>query len=354
MNENLVESGQISRRSILRGIGVGGALAVGGGILAACGSSEDKSAKGGSTGAKVDLQLDWIPFGRHAPFYAAKALGYYEDAGVDITLRQGSGVGPGYSALVSGNCDVSFDDLSYLPKAVSDHHAELVATAVFYSVAPHSVFYFESSGIKTPKDLEGKTIAYSAGQSPYLLFPAFAKANGVDASKVKWQQVTAQALNQTFLTGQADAMVTYALTAPVLEDKAPKGETVKYLMYGDYGVPLLNNGLIFTKAYIDKNPKAVRGITQATAKGYQYAFDNPEAAVKLMKKAVPTINIADGLKEIAIIKKVCQLPEVAKAGKPLGWIDPAAMEQTISSMTTFFKVDQKLDTASLYTNEYLA
>jgi NitT/TauT family transport system substrate-binding protein len=357
MVENSFNSMQLSRRSLLRGIGIGGGLVVSSAVLAACAPVASSSRSTASAlpviTKPVTLQLDWIPFGRHAPYYAAKELGYYAQAGVDMTLLQGSGVGPGYSALVSGQADVSFNDLSYLPQTVAQQNIDLVATSVFYAVAPHSVFYLKSSGIKKPKDLEGKTIAYTAGTSPYLLFPFFAKANGVDASKVKWQQVSPQALNQTFLSGQADAMVTYAITEAVLDASVQNGDTVELFMYGKYNVSLLNNGLIFTKKYLDANPNLAKGITQATVKGYEYAFKNPEKAMQLMQKSVPTVDLASGVKEIQIIQGISQLPEDKKAGKPLGYINPRAMSSTVSQMATFFKVGRTFDPTTLYTNKYI-
>lgn len=347
----------ISRRSLLRGVGIGGGLLVGSALLGACGgtvratSTATKAATTNVPLKPVSLKLDWIPFGRHAPYYAAKALGYYKEAGADMTLLQGSGVGPGYQALAAGKADIAFNDVSYLPDIVVKQGLDLVATAVFYAIAPHSVFFLKSSGIKTPKDLEGKTIAYSAGQSPYLLFPYFARANGVDVSKVKFQQVSPQALNQTFLSKQADAMLTYAITEAVLDQNVPSGDKVELFMYGKYHVNLLNNGLIMPQKFIDADPSLAKGITEATIKGYEYAFKNPEKAMELMKQSVPTVSVSVGIKEIQIIQGISQLP--VDRGKPLGYIDPHAMASTVSQMTDFFKLSKEPDSTKLYTNQYL-
>ncbi|PJJ65358.1 ABC transporter substrate-binding protein [Compostimonas suwonensis] len=341
------------RRVITRMIGLG-AVALLGVALTACSSDASPAASGSAeaTGpaTPVTLQLDWIPFGRHAPFYVAKALGYYEDAGVDVTLVQGSGVAAGYQALAADQADMVFNDLSDIVSASQEQGDDLIATAVFYSVAPHSVFFLKSSGITSPKDLEGKTIAYSAGQSPYQLFPLFAEANGIDASTINWQQVAPQSLNQTFLSGQADAMVTYVLTDPVLQGAAPQGEEVEHFTFGEMGVDLLNNGLITKKSYLDENPDVVKAVTQATVKGYEYAFEHPEEAVDLMMKEVPTLNRDDAIKEIALIKGIVQLPG---STEPIGYIDPTEMADTVATMSTFDGISPAPDPTKYYTNEFV-
>ena len=63
----------------------------------------------------------------------------------------------------------------------------LTAIPVVVSRSFHhgAIWYDTKSGIRGPKDIEGKTVAFSPGDSPKLMFPAFAKANGIDESKVK-------------------------------------------------------------------------------------------------------------------------------------------------------------------------
>lgn len=44
----------------------------------------------------------------------------------------------------------------------------------------------EGSGITSPKDLEGKKVGAATGSVNQLLFPAYAKLAGIDATKVQW------------------------------------------------------------------------------------------------------------------------------------------------------------------------
>ena len=61
--------------------------------VTACGSSSTKSESASTEAGKKELTkvtfcLDWTPNTNHTGIYAAKALGYYEDAGLDVEIVQ--------------------------------------------------------------------------------------------------------------------------------------------------------------------------------------------------------------------------------------------------------------------------
>jgi NitT/TauT family transport system substrate-binding protein len=60
---------------------------------------------------KVTFQLDWIPCGRHAPYYVALDKGFYSQEGLDVTVAQGTGSVPGLRALGTGKVDFLFADI---------------------------------------------------------------------------------------------------------------------------------------------------------------------------------------------------------------------------------------------------
>src|SRR5262245_66099404 len=81
-----------TRRSFLRNsAGAGLALAAGARLRPARAETE-----------KILFQLDWIPFGRHAPYYAALEAGYYAEKGLDVTIAQGRSTLQGTRTMVPG------------------------------------------------------------------------------------------------------------------------------------------------------------------------------------------------------------------------------------------------------------
>ena len=159
-----------SRRKFLaHGAGLGVALAAGARIRPAIAAPE-----------KINFQLDWIAYGRHAPYYAALEKGFYRQRDLDVSIAQGRGTLQSIRTLVAGQSQFVFLDIGVMLSVRAKEGAAIKALACMYQRTPHTLFYMKNKGIVKPKDLEGKTIAFSPGDSPKLMFPAFAKANGID------------------------------------------------------------------------------------------------------------------------------------------------------------------------------
>lgn len=300
----------------------------------------------------VTFQLDWIPFGRHAPYYVALDRGWYRDAGLDVKIVQGTGIVQAFTALQVGRAQFGFNDISYIPIAYEKSHVPLEALSVIYAHAPQAIFYLSGEGISRPKDLEGKTIAYSAGSSPYVLFALFARATGVNEQKIQWQQTSPQSLNAVLLERKVNGMVTYILTQPALQAQAPRGVRVDAFMFGDYGVPILNNGLITNRDWARQHPSVVRGFVQATMKGVQFALDHPADAIAIERKYQPNVTPGAGVAELNIIRKLIDTP--AARSHCLGWIDPRQMQTTVDDVQKVFELKGPLHADEMYTDEYLA
>jgi len=52
-------------------------------------NSGSGSTPAAGTPAKVTLQLQWVAQGQFAGYYAAADQGYYKDAGLDVTIKEG-------------------------------------------------------------------------------------------------------------------------------------------------------------------------------------------------------------------------------------------------------------------------
>lgn len=301
----------------------------------------------------VTFQLDWIPFGRHAPYYVALDKGYYKDAGLNVKIVQGTGTTPGYAQLAAGRAQFAFNDISYIPIFESKTHVNVEALAAIYAKAPQTIFFLKGHGISRPSDLNGKTIAYSEGDSGHQFFPLFAKLNGINAASIKWQQITPQALVPTLLGGKVDAMSTYILTKPTLQTKAPKGVTIGGFMYGDYHVPDLNNGLLVRRSWALQHADLVRGFVQATMKGVAFALANPSAAIAIERKYEPKVDPQQGVAELQIIKNDLIDTPAAKA-HCLGWIDPTQMQDTVKVVQQAYQLAGPFNVSQMYTNQFLA
>ena len=328
-----------SRRAFLGQV-AGAAVAVAGAPGVARGATE-----------KVTFRLDWIPFGRHAPYYVAVAKGFYQGAGLDVTVEQGTGTLQGFRALAAGQAQFNFGDIASMISVRAKENVPIKALACVYQKAPHTIFFIKGKGIAKPKDLEGKKIAYSPGDAPKQIFPAFAKANGIDESKVSWLSVDPNSKNSALLNYTADAMMTFILTLPVLQKAARPGDEVGTFVYADHGVDHYSNGLLALEDTIAKKPDMVRRFVGATLKGVEYTLANPQDAIAIMKKSHPQLNEELAAREMPILKELIVTDFTRQKG--LGRMTPEKMKQTRDLMAQYLELKSDVPVEALYTNDFL-
>ena len=68
--------------------------------------------------------------------------------------------------------------------------------------------------------------------------------NGIDASKVRWIKVQPKAKMGMLLAEKADVIGFYNMQIPLLELKSAKLGGINAMVWGDWGVKLLSNGIL--------------------------------------------------------------------------------------------------------------
>jgi len=330
-----------SRRNFLRNsAGASLALATGVSIRPARAAAE-----------RVNFQLDWIPFGRHAPYYTALEKGFYSSKGLDVSIAQGRGASQGFRRLITDQAQFLFQDIGVMMGVRAKEGTKIKALACMYQKSPHTVFYIKGRGISKPKDLEGKKIAFSPGDSPKLMFPAFAKANGIDESKLQWLSVDPNSKNAVLLNHQVDAMLTYLFTLPVLQKAAQGGDDVQTLVYADYGADFYSNGLIAKEDFIKEKPDVARKFVHATMEGFKYTIEHPEEAIGFLKKHQPQLDEKTALKEVPILRKLINYDQ--KQG-PLGSMTAEKIKATQDLMVKYVGLKNPPPVEDSFTNEFLS
>src|SRR2546421_635768 len=141
---------------------------------------------------KIDFILNWVPGGDHAPYYYAKKLGWYQKEGIDLTLEPGKGSALATQKVGAGANPVGLADMGGALVAKSKG-ADTVAVFNVYANSPQGMYWLKSSGIKGIKDFPGKKIGNPAADGARTMWPALAKANGIDPKSVTWVNIDANA-----------------------------------------------------------------------------------------------------------------------------------------------------------------
>ena len=113
---------------------------------------------------KVNMVLNWVPTADHAPYYYAKAQGWYDEANIDLTIETGKGSGVSAQRVGAGTSEIGISDLatSLLARGKG---AKLVAVMAVYANSPQGFYWLKSSGIGGPKDFPGKKIGNPPGDA---------------------------------------------------------------------------------------------------------------------------------------------------------------------------------------------
>lgn len=301
---------------------------------------------------EINYALDWVISGRHSMYFLALEKGYYKAEGLNVKIHRGYGSADGIKRVITGVATFAFSDVSSLVVAQARENIQVMCVAAIYSNAPHGITYVVGKGIKTPKDLAGKKIGTMQGSAIRILFPAFAKKNGIDESKITWVNTDAANLPALLGTGNIDGAITYPMdTATWGRRFAPQGMKLSSIQYKDYGVELYSNGIVATTARVKNNPDQVGKFVRATVRGLAAAFNNPEEAVDMLLKTNPSVDRALAVPEVGIVRDLVLSDEALLYG--IGYMTKEKMKATRDLMLNSYNLKADVKIENLYTNAFL-
>src|SRR5262245_12639661 len=187
--------------------------------------------------------------GRHAYFFVALDKGHYKDAGLEVKILRGQGSVDAIRQVGAGNATFGFAEAGSLVLARGNDQIPVRLVASVYARPPQAIFCREDAGIKVPKDLEGQSIANPAGGSIPDLFPAYAKAAGIDPAKVKWVVASSDSLPALLAANRAPCVGQFIVGEPLLRERATPTKLIRFA-YGDVGLNYYGNGLIAKESTI--------------------------------------------------------------------------------------------------------
>src|ERR1700722_8907189 len=306
---DLVARGDLAMRLCLRVI-----AAVLGLVFLAAARPEPAAAQNApATLTKVVFSLDFIPLGRHAPWYAALAQGYYKDEGLDVSIIPAQGTAQVIQAVESGTANIGFVDVPSVVIA-RGNGSKLKMLAVNYEKAPYAVFTLSNgANVTEPKQLEGLNLGSGAGSFTPKVIQGFMSQKGLDPSKLTISNVAPPARASMLLSGQIPALEFFVMSQPGLEAGARGSNTeLRTLLLADHGLELYGNGVAATEDYISKNPDVLKRFIRASLKGWKFALAYPDKAAADQIKYVPSLKPEGIVAEIGVIADLAVTSETKK------------------------------------------
>lgn len=299
---------------------------------------------------KVTFQFAWIPYGKYAGFYLAKELGYYDEAGLDVTFIRGFGVHDGVQKLLAGTADLS--ELTQMGSVGSRARGAPLREVLMYHDKSMEVFYcLEKHGIRKPKDLEGKSIGGPKGAGARELLPAFAALHGIDASKVTFVDMPPDAMVPAVISGRVHCASNFITERPTYQRAAAQvGQKITGIVYSEWGLDLHANSIVATDQMIKERPDVIRRFLRATVRGWLAGIERPDEAVRMFMKSFPESNPELLRDHWAIAVDHMLTPPAYENG--LGWIDPAKKKRTVDVYTKYIPLPREVSLDEVMTNEF--
>lgn len=295
----------------------------------------------------VSLRLNWYLGGLHVPFYFGVDKGFYKQEGINLTINEGRGSANTVQVVGAGTDTFGLADSSSIINLISKG-GEIKSVMNILSSTGFSVVSAASAGIRTPKDIEGKTLAVSPGDPIRGLLEAVAAHNKVDISKVKFVQVDPAAKVVTVLEKRADGLLGGADDQFFLLKY--RGIEPHALRFADHGANIVGMAIFTGNNTIKTNPDLVRRFVRATKRAWEEAKKNPDAAVDVAMKVKPDLN-RQSTKDQMLVD--FELIDSINVKGQIGFGHEKDWAQTIELLKKYRGLETQQNWTAFHTNEFL-
>ncbi|MBR0366280.1 MAG: ABC transporter substrate-binding protein [Clostridia bacterium] len=311
--------------------------------LAACGT--EKTAADTAL-SEITLVLDWTPNTNHTGIYAADALGYYKDAGLKVNIVQPPEDGA-VAMTASGKAQFGIDFQDYLaPAFASEEKMPVTAVAAILQHNTSGIISLKSAGIESPAGLEGKRYATWGLPVEQAMIKYCMEKDGADFSKLELVPEDVMDV-PTALQQGIDAVWVYYAWDGISTEKAGLDTNMFFFKdivpEFDYYSPVI----IANDKFLADEPDKAKAFLAATAKGYEYAIENPKEAAGLLCSAVPELDA-----DMAAASQEWISAQYTADADRWGYIDPTRWNAFYTWLYENGLYD-KIEENTGFTNEYL-
>src|SRR4030088_1140959 len=221
----------------------------------------------------VSMQLKWKHQFQFAGYYQALEQGFYRDAGLDATIREG---GPGIDVaetVANGKADFGVCNANVLREWTAGRR--LVVFAVIFQRSPAVILVPRRADISSVSDWRGRRLMDRPGS---FEIAAMLKREGVDYEAMP--RVAHEGTPRDLLAGRADAMVAYSTNEPFVLEQL--GAAYRTFSPAASGIDFYGDNLCTSEAELKAHPDRVAAFRAATVRGWAYALAHKETVVDLI------------------------------------------------------------------------
>src|SRR5688572_10599592 len=283
---------------------------------------------------QINVRFSWKLKGEYAHMYVAQEKGIFAREGLTVRLGEGAGAQAALGALLQGQEDVVLLPGIFALTAISKG-MPIKLIALYHPVTPMALISKPEKPVKVPKDLEGKSIGTSIGETGTTYLDTFCKKNNVDCGKINRVQVNAQTRVPLFLQGKVDVVSVYQTNdLPILREK----EGVKFVVLelDKNGLAVPGMALVTSDALIAKKPQALKKFLKATGDAVVEAKKDPAGAAAAIMKNWPG-HPGDSVVRAQVQATVDAIP--AASGRPVGWINEKSIAEALDLLKSSGEIE---------------
>ena len=307
---------------------------------------------GGSSASAQDafnVRFSWKLKAEYAPFYLAQQKGFFDSEKLTVRFGEGAGSQAALGSMLQGLEDVVIIPGIYQMSALNKGMPVKIIS-LYQPKAPVGIISHPDKPIAIPKDLEGKSLAATVGDTTMDYLQVFCSQNKVDCDKVKVVIMNVQARLPQFIARQVDGMSVYwNIDMPQLEFSTKQ----KFVLLdtAKYGQIVPGLSVVTSNASIERNPDRLKRFLRALSKGFDAAKDDPAAATQALKK------VWQGAPPDSVIETQVKLSNQTFpviSGKPRGWIEESVISAALNLLTELGQVKQPKPVDTYFTNSLIS
>lgn len=299
-------------------------------------------------GEKATFRMNWYWRGVQAPFALAVSRGYFAEAGIDMELLEGRGSAITVQAVGAKADTFGFVDGFTLMLSVT-RGVPIRAVATMLGVSSFALVSLEEAGIRSVRDLEGRTLGVTPGDGHTQVWPAVVAANGVRAESIRLVHMDPKAKMSALAQRQVDAVLGSAADIPVT--LGLRGVRTKVLTFAELGVPAVGSTIAAHEDTIRERPDLVRRVVAASIRGFEEAARDPEQAAQALGRIAPLVELGTARQQLAV--DLSFMFSSANGRRRVGYSPPEDWETTLGLLKKHRAIETSLPASAFYTNAFL-
>ncbi|MDX1613994.1 MAG: ABC transporter substrate-binding protein [Candidatus Promineifilaceae bacterium] len=306
----------------------------------------------------VRLQLQWVAQSQFAGYYAAQALGFYEDEGLDVTILEGAVDIVPQQVVAAGDAEFG---IAWVPKVLASREqgADLINIAQVFQRSGTVQVAWADSGISSVEDWAGKRVGTWGFGNEWEVFAALRQA-GIDPNDPDQVTIVQQPFDMSLLLNReidlAQAEI-YNEWAQLLEATNPETgelyqpEDFTVFDYNDIGTAMLQDHVFVRGEWLAEagSEDIAERFLRASFRGWIYCRDNFDECVQIVLDNGPTLgegHMRWMLNEINAL--------IWPSPQGIGVMDDALYDQTVDIAVEFEVINDVPDEAAVRTDLALA